>query len=233
MAKSGEIKIGDIDIATAVIAYEAIDCFCGKEQSKTSQPKQLVSCTGGTFWGKQGEPWPTSSEGEPLIPWLQIVCTEMTSLYGAFFKRKAVCFYIRHDMDEAEALSDFDAADFVVREYGLGDELVPLSRPKGLKGHPFRQVVWKKSKDYPGLSKYHGLFEKGVYGSLCKIKNFKYENQSGIKIGGWPTPVQRGQEYPGSHDLQIDMTENYMYGDSGVGHLSRKDGRWYLVFECS
>ena len=232
MAKTSNIKIGDDDIATAVIGYEAVECYCGKEQGNTTQPKQLVSCTGGAFWGKPGEKWPVSGKGDPLIPWLQIVCTEMDGLYGAFYKRKAVSFYIRQDPDESQAQSAFDAADFVVREYGLDDDLVPLARPKALQGHPFHRVVWKKSKDYPSLSKYFELFEERVYDSLCKIKNFKYENQSGIKIGGWPTPVQRGQEYPGSHDLQIDMTENYMYGDSGIGYLSRTDGRWSLMFEC-
>src|SRR5262249_84827 len=121
--------------------------------------------------------------------------------------------------------------DFVVRDYGLDDDLVPLGRPKALKGHPFHRVVWEKRLDYPSLSKYSKLFDKAVYDALCKIKQFQYENQSGIKIGGWPPPVPREQEYPGSHDLQIDMTENFMHGDSGIGYLSRTSGRWYLLFE--
>lgn len=71
-----------------------------------------------------------------------------------------------------------------------------------------------------------------MYDALCKIEDFKYENKSGIKLGGWPTPVQSDERYPGSYDLQIDMTENYMYGDSGIGFLSRGEGKWHLLFEC-
>lgn len=87
-------------------------------------------------------------------------------------------------------------------------------------------------QDYPSISKYNRLFDEAVYDSLCAIKNFKYDNLSGIKIGGWPTPVQRNQDYPGSSDLQIDMTENFMYGDSGIGYISRKGSEWYVIFEC-
>jgi hypothetical protein len=159
MPKTEDIKISDIDVATAVIAHEAIDCFCGEEQSEAIQPAQLVSCAGGTFWGKKGEQWPVSGKGEPLIPWLQIVCGEMNGLHGAFDKRRAVCFYIRCDLNESEAVSAFDAADFVVREYGLGDDLVPLVQPKTLQGHPFHRVLWKKTKDYPSLSKYYRVIQ--------------------------------------------------------------------------
>jgi hypothetical protein len=232
MAKKSGTRIGDIDIAKAVIAHEAVDCFCGKEQKASAQPKQLTSCTGGAFWGKTGEQWPKSVEGEPLIPWLQVVCTEMKRLYGAFYNRKAVCFYIRQDFSDSEAASVFDDGDFVVREYEPTDDLVPLVRPKALQGHPYHRVTWERMLDYPSLSKYHGLLGETVYDALCKIKDFEYGNRYGLKIGGWPTPVQRGQQYPGSYDLQIDVTENYMYGDSGVGYLSRSGGQWHLLFEC-
>jgi uncharacterized protein YwqG len=226
------MKIMDVEVAMAIIAHEAVPCFCGKEQKHSSQPKHLTSCTGGRFFGTPGEPWPVSADGQPLVPWLQVVPNEMDRLNGAFANRKAVCFYIRQDFSDCEAISSFDGSDFVVREYGPNDDLVPLVRPKTLTAHSFHRVIWEKSQDYPSISKYCGLFDAAVYASVCEIKNFKYENRSGIKIGGWPTPVQQSQEYPGSSDLQIDMTKNFMYGDSGIGYLSRKGSAWYVIFEC-
>jgi uncharacterized protein YwqG len=231
MAKVDGARIGDIEIARAVIAHEAERCFVGKEGKASVQPRRLVSCTGGTFYGRPGEAWPVNGEEEPLIPWLQVACTEMKGLGGAFYQKKCVCFYIHADFDDFEATSAVDESDFVVRTYGLSEKLVPLKRPRDLKGHPFRPVAWEEALDYPSISKYRGLFEEGVYKALCEEKKSPLENRGGIKIGGWPTPVQRRQRYPGSCDLQIDMTENFMYGDSGVGYLRRRGEAWHVIFE--
>jgi uncharacterized protein YwqG len=227
------MKIADIDVAKAVIAHEAVDCFLAKEESASKPPTELVSCTGGVFWGKPGEDWPRSANDKPLIPWLQIVCTEMKGLYGPFYRKEAVCFFIDEEFSDAEAVSKPDVADFVVREYPLGEKLAPLRRPPGLERHKFRRVVWHKTLDYPEISKYRGLFEDSVYSALCDDKRLEFVNRSGIKIGGWPTPVQMGQRYPGEFDLQIDATENYMYADCGIGYLSENGGSWYLLFDCS
>jgi len=229
---SSDAKVTSLELAMSVIAHEAVSCFCGKEQQSSVQPSRLTSCTGGIFWGKRGEKWPSSTDDQPLIPWLQVVCTEVDGLSGPLYNRKAVCFYVRQPFGGYEATSTFDGSDFVVREYALDDELVPLTRPAALRGHPYHHVTWKELRDFPSISKYCGLFDEAVYRALCEVKDFTFENHSGIKIGGWPTPVQRDQEYPGSHDLQIDMTENFMYGDSGIGYLSRDGERWYVTFDC-
>lgn len=226
------MKIADAEVAKAIIAHEEVDCFLGKEGPASKQPTELVSCTGGVFWGKPGEQWPSSTNGKPLIPWLQIVCTEMKGLYGPFYRRQAVCFFIDEEFSAADAVSEQDGSNFVVREYPLGDKLAPLHRPAGLERHSFHRVSWQKTADYPSISKYYGLLEDSVYSDLCDDKQLNYLNHSGIKIGGWPTPVQSRQRYPGEFDLQIDITENYMYGDSGVGYLSSRGGRWHLMFEC-
>lgn len=226
------MKIDNIGVAQAVIAHEVVDCFLAREEAPSKQPKELVSCTGGVFWGKAGEQWPRSATGEPLIPWLQIVCTEMKGLYGPFYRKQLVSFFIKENFDEVGAVSKPDASDFVVREYPLGEKLAPLQRPAGLRRHKFHRVVWKKTPDYPAISKYHGLFDDAVYTALCKAKRLKFQNRNGIKIGGWPTPLQSPQRYPGAYALQIDMTDNYQYGDSGIGYLSASGGTWYLDFEC-
>lgn len=226
------MKIDNLEVAKAIIAHEAVECFVGKQQPTSVQPAELESCVGGIFWGLPGEEWPRSEVGIPLIPWLQIVCTEMKELYGCFYRRQSVCFYIDPEFSESEATSRHDRNSLVVREYSLEQVLMPLSRPTELEQHKVHRVRWEKTLDYPSISKYYRLFEDSVYSAICKAEPFEYDNHSGIKIGGWPTPVQSDQRYPGEFDLQIDMTENYMYGDSGIGYLSRKSGDWYVLFEC-
>ena len=226
------MKISDVEVAKAVIAHEGVDCFLAKEGTASKQPGALVSCTGGVFWGKAGETWPRSAEGRPLFPWLQIVCSEMKNLYGPFYRKALVCFYFDEKCYDAEAVSQHDGNEFVARTYGVGEKLKPLKRPAGLERHKFHRVTWKKQQDHPAISKYHGLFDDAVYSAICADKRFKFENRSGIKIGGWPTPIQTGQEYPGTWDLQIDMTKNYMYGDSGIGYVSGSGNNWYVRFEC-
>ena len=54
MAKHEGTKIGDIEIARAVIAHEAVHCFVGTEQNTSAQPEGAMSCTGGTFFAKAG-----------------------------------------------------------------------------------------------------------------------------------------------------------------------------------
>lgn len=231
--KGDLLRISDIELAKAVIAHEGVDCFLAMEDRETSpQPTELVSCIGGVFWGRRGERWPRAADGTPLFPWLQIVCTEMKRLYGPFHQRKTVSFYLREEFLEESASSTVDGSDFVVREYELTEELAPLDRPPELAGHPFHRVRWKSVRDYPSLSKYYSLFDGDVYQALCAIKKFKYDNHSGIKIGGWPTPVQRDQQYPGAYDLQIDMTENFTYADSGIAYVSSMGDRWVVEFEC-
>jgi hypothetical protein len=232
MAKSVRTLIRDVQTARAVIAHEAVDCFVGTEGEESRQPAKLVSCTGGAFFGRKGESWPVAADGVPLIPWLQVVCTEMKRLYGAFYNKQAVCFFLREDFSAAEALSVPDRGEFVVRDYALSERLVPLNRPASLARHPFHRVAWQRAVDYPSLSKYHDLFDPTVYRALCDEGDFAFANHPGMKIGGWPTPVQRPQAYPGSCDLQIDMTKNYTYGDSGVAYLSRSGGTWRVEFEC-
>lgn len=226
------MKITDIDVAKAVIAHEAVDCFLGAEAPTSEQPADLVSSTGGTFWGRRGEEWPRSAKGKPLIPWLQVVCSEMKGLYGPFYRRQAVCFFLDEGFSDAAAVSNEGVAEFVVRQYAPGEELAPLSRPEALSRHEFHRVAWTKTPDFPSVSKYYDLFEDSVYSAICDDEHFPYENRSGIKIGGWPTPVQTDQRYPGEFDLQIDMTKNYRYGDSGIGYLKARGDRWHLVFEC-
>jgi hypothetical protein len=45
------MKISDVNVAKAVIAHEAVDCFLAKEESASKQPTNLVSCTGGVLPG--------------------------------------------------------------------------------------------------------------------------------------------------------------------------------------
>lgn len=148
-----------------------------------------------------------------------------------FSRWKLVCFYIQADFTDDSESSTIDGSDFVVREYGRDEELAPLARPAELGAYSFRPVTWELADDYPSVDKYYELFDEAVYDSVCEADDYAFENHSGIKIGGWPTPLQRRQQDPGSCDLQIDMTETFMYCDSGIGYLSRLEENWFVEFE--
>jgi uncharacterized protein YwqG len=225
------MKVNDIELAKAIIEYEAVDCFIGQQVEFNESPAGLVSQVGGIFWGKRDESWPLSRESKPLLPWLQIVCSEMKDLYGPFYKKQLLTFFIEDEFDGSEALSLADNNEFVVREYDLGDNLVKLIPPDNLDLSSCKRVIWKASKDFPSMSKYYRLFSENVYNQLADIEDFEFENKDGIKINGWPSPLQSNQKYPGTFDLQIDVTDNFMYADSGIGFLKKSGGQWDVVFE--
>ncbi len=229
MAKENA-KVSDIEVAKSVIAHEAVRCFLAQE-TKGGKPSKPTSCFGGIFWGKAGETWPTSADGAPLLPWLQILCADVKQAYGPFYRPQLIAFYVDPEFFGGEASSKPDKSEFVVRTYQQEDRLKPLERPKELKEHKYVGITWKETLDYPSLSKYYRLFESSVYSALCELKKFNYENKPGTKIGGWTTPVQTDQEYPDAWDLQIDGTPNYSYADSGIAYLSNRGEKWYTRFE--
>ena len=61
LAEKKQIKqVDDVEIATAIIAYEAESCTVARMAEASGQPQQLQSGTGGVFWGRTGEEWPRS-----------------------------------------------------------------------------------------------------------------------------------------------------------------------------
>jgi hypothetical protein len=160
-----------------------------------------------------------------------VSCGDLSDGSGPFHGRQSVCFYIAEDFDGALVSSTIDHSEFVVREYHPGEELVPLRRPGDRDWHPFHLVAWERVKDYPEISRYEDLFLTAVAEALWDDPTFEYRNRSGIKIGGWPTTIQFGDWYPGWCDIQIDTTQNYMYEDAGIAHLSRDGERWDAIFD--
>lgn len=224
-------RIDSVAAALAVSAHDGVDCYLGKETGKRRQPARLTSGIGGAFWGRRGESWPTTQAGAPLMPWLLVRCDEVPRAGGPFHRRQAIAFYLDPGFRGFEASSSPDADAFVVRTYAPGERLVRLERPKALEGHPWIGIEWRPERDHPALGKYDELFAEDVNAELEARSDLPYANHSGIKIGGWPTPVQRSQQYPGTFDLQIDITSNFMYADSGVGFLRRSGDGWYVMFE--
>jgi hypothetical protein len=144
-----------------------------------------------------------------------------------------LCFYVEEDFAAAEASSATDTSGFVVREYVPNEHLTPLPRPHGPSWHPFHRVTWQRVPDYPQVGRYGDLFSPEVADALSDDDGFEYQHRSGIKIGGWPTSIQFGYWYPGWCDIQIDITQNFIYLDGGIADLSRDRENWYAIFDCA
>jgi len=227
------VRISDIETAKAVIGHEAVPCYVARFdwKKRKKQPATLTSCFGGRFWGRQGESWPVSAQGTPLFPWLQVNCSDVKRAYGPFYGKRVIAFYLNQDFRDGDVSSKDDEADFVVRTYLPGERLTPLVRPKPLVGHRYVEIRWREENDYPSLSKYYDLFAEETYSALCDAEGFEYDNKGGTKIGGWTSLLQTDQEYPGSWDLQISITPNFMYLDSGIAYLKKTGDGWYARFD--
>jgi len=226
--------IANIDDAKTAIIDQRRDAIVAADTKSTQNLADIQSCYGGVFHGRQGERWPTNN-GLPIIPWLQIVSRDLPFRLPPFDKLEMVAFFIDPNTWEPD-FGEPDHHPIVVREYSLLDDLHPLARPKELSGHPYYSLTWNVVSDHPSLSHFYESFDNTVYDAMCdSVEQLGLDNHTGIKIGGWPSLVQRDYDLlmTESYVMQIDMTENYMYGDSGVAYVDReKDGRWSVDFDC-
>ena len=154
---------------------------------------------------------------------------------SVFENVKALAFYIDEEFYDFDHIAE-ENSQIVVREYKESDGIVLLKKPGGLGGHPPYSLMWSQVKAYPSMSYFYEGFTEGIYDYFCENGEKEgLSNHGGIKIGGWPTLVQREYENMelDQHLLQIDMTENYMYGDSGICYVSKLDnGKWFFSFDC-
>ncbi len=227
-------KIATIDDAKAAIAEQRRTAAVATAMRADQVASEVKSCYGGTFHGRHEEQWPVN-DGKPLIPWLQILSRDLPFRSPPFDTLELVTFWIDKDNWDA-AFANHDNSPIVIREYASLDGLIRLSRPGQLSGHPHYSLTWAQVADYPCLSHFYRSFPDDVYTLMCdKVEEFGLENRDGIKIGGWPILVQRDLHLllRESYVMQIDMTENYTYGDAGVAYVYREsDGRWYVDFDC-
>jgi hypothetical protein len=217
--------IDDLELARAVMATDGIECAVAQVKPPgKKQPKKLVSCTGGIFFGRRGEAWPIDDHGLPLMPWIQIV--ECSTIWNRVHCKKAVCFFISETFgywDQGHSTTDH--GQFVVREYDERDRLAPLARPALLKGHRFRRIKWQKSRDYALLLKYKHLFSPRVIAALKRDRT-DYPHCFGTKIQGWPTT----DEEPGPNywDLQLAVRKNLTLGGKYYAWLQRDTNGWMI-----
>lgn len=227
------MKINTKEEAREKISSMAKLCLISTDNEASKQPAKDQSFYGGSFYGKGGENWPTY-EDRALIPWLFLSKKDLPQS-NIFQEIKALAFYIDEEFFDFDHIAE-EGSQIVVRAYKNSDELMLLEKPYNFKGHPPYILNWSEVKDFPSMSHFYEAFTEEIYDYFCKNEEKEnLTNQSGIKLGGWPTLVQREYGYMDleRHVLQIDMTENYMYADSGICYVSKLDnGKWYLSFDC-
>jgi len=227
-------KITSFKEAKHEIARHRLDGIVARDHKCPQDVTQIASCYGGVFHGRAIDKWPTNND-RPLIPWLQIVARDLPTRLRPFDRFELVSFFIDPETWDDD-FAKHDHHSIVVRAYESLDDLVPLDRPETLPGHPHYRLEWVTVDDFPCLSHFYEKFDNGVYDQICEdADKLSLDNKSGIKISGWPTLVQRDYDLllTDSYLMQIDMTENYMYGDSGVAYVYfNPDDRWMISFDC-
>ena len=225
------MKINTKEEARDKFSSMAKSCSVSTDKEAVEQPSKDQSFYGGSFYGKKGENWPTYG-GRALIPWL-FLSKKYLPQSNTFKEVKALAFYIDEQFFDCDHIAE-EGSQIVVRVYKDSDELMLLEKPNNLEGHPPYILNWTDVKDYPSMSHFYEVFTEDIYDYFCE-NDENLTNHSGIKFGGWPTLVQREYDYMDldQHVLQIDMTENYMYADSGICYVSiLNNGKWYFSFDC-
>ena len=230
----GQTKTTEITEARERIRAAARSALISKDFESEDQPPRHRSFYGGSFYGLPDETWPRF-EGRPLLPWVYISRASLPDVPDRFRDFAGLAFYIDDQLFTGDYVAK-EGSQLVVREYRSVDELVLLARPETLEDHPAYLLEWTKADDFPSLSHFYSEFSEEVYQHFCDHDAAEgLANHSGIKIGGWPTLVQRNYDTFDLDELklQIDATENFMYADSGIVYVTRlNDGRWYFEFDC-
>jgi hypothetical protein len=220
--------IDDLELAKTVISGDGAVCAIGRLRRPGRQPKKIVSCTGGVFFGRRNEAWPIDDHGLPLIPWFQLVERDQPLLWNRVHCKKAVCFFISQSFgfwDQGHATTQH--GKFVAREYERFDHLRPLERPSLLKGHRFRRITWRKGYDYPPLQKYHRVFSPRVLAALRRDRE-PFAHHCGIKIEGWPSRECDGAADIAVWDLQLTVNKNLSLGGRYYASLARDSNGWCI-----
>ncbi len=228
------MKVTEITKGREHIRAVAKSALISKDSKCDDQPARNRSFYGGSFYGLPSESWPTF-EGRPLVPWVFISRDSLPKVPDRLLDFAALAFYIDPELFTGDYVAK-EGSQLVVREYRGIEDLVLLDRPEKLEGHPPYMLDWTERDDFPSLRHFYSDFSEEVYQHFCDHDEAEgLTNHSGIKIGGWPTLVQRDYD---TFDLdqfmlQIDMTENYIYADSGIIYVTRlSDGRWHFEFDC-
>lgn len=188
----------------------------------------------------KGEGWPESN-GKPMHALCQLNLTKLP--------------YRPKGLDDIQFLTVFIGPDnlpedtpngegWCLRAYKSIDdlvELVPCKTDSHIKPLPMRYEIIEK--DYPCWEDLPFECPKELEDDYYDL----FENQSGLKLGGWPSLIQSEifwapwNKHPikPEYVFQIDSTEkgNWSWGDGGVGYfgrgtLSGKEDEWAISWQC-
>jgi hypothetical protein len=173
----------------------------------------VLSSQGGVPLGLPGETWPALN-GEPLFPILTIATRELPVIPAFLSGNEYWSFFIQRDQYEQSV----SRGSLVVRRYARLSELIPLPQPIEA---PIERLGLSFSivTDYPSrIALGRILGDDDDHEDLDE----QYPCHAGIKLGGWPLLVQ-GIAFLATAEpdfqIQLDVTDLYMYADSGIGHV--------------
>ena len=191
----------------------------------------LLTAQGGIPLGSAGESWP-EHDGQPLFPMLSVQTSELPFVPPIFGGDAYVVIFIKADEYEV-ATND---GTLVLRRYSEMTGLVPLAVPpeaettrlplgfKEIRDFPEPSVISEALEDRPELLEaYEQESDKWESAFPCA---------DGIKIGGYPLLIQETaflKSLDPDFAIQLDGTDLYSYGDSGVGYVDADLG--YILWE--
>jgi hypothetical protein len=190
-----------------------------------------VLCRQGPPLAAEHESWP-HKDSVPLLPILSIHTPELPFVpsflqgfdYWAFFIEPETCEQVVED------------GSLVVRKYESVARLQQLPPPLSIEPQPLR-LRFHEVIDYPCDEAIENVWSDQpdliqAYKSRADELREKFPCHSGIKLGGYPLLIQPTaflRTFGPDFQIQIDISEYFHYGDSGIGYLC--DGLSYGLWE--
>jgi uncharacterized protein YwqG len=194
----------------------------------------VTSSFGGNFVAAAGEQWPLGG-GQPMTPLLQVRTDELPyrpepldgiALFNVF-------------VGPRELPTDLPAENgdgWLLRSYASLDGLSPFVPPGEARVRAF-PVRWHLSEaEGPQWDDACGLYDLTEFSNLedaTDLFDDRYQQHPHTKVGGWPSYTQ-GSIGSDGYVFQIGSEEKprWMWGDNGNGYFFRREGKWFLHWDC-
>ena len=229
--------MNEIEKIKEQIVRQAIELKTGGFKPSNSMNESWI---GKVYLYKVDEEIPIDSNGELMIPLLQLCFQDISFYPKALSNTKALTIFISAELPHELTTN---GQNWILREYKQSDELIhkELSNPNStLKPFPLKPENIKQ--DYPvwdggGLTlelenKIVALEESGMIEDYSEIA----ENKYGHKIGGYPSFCQPGIDFGDNYEfvLQIASDEkvNLNIVDDGTIFFAKNDKTQEWVYYC-
>lgn len=187
-----------------------------------------------------GESWPESN-GKPMYALCQLNLTELPYRPNGLDDIQFITVFIGPDNLPDDSPN---GVNWCLRAYKNIDDLVDLVPKKTaatIKALPMRPEILEE--DYPCWEDLSHECPEELDDDCYDL----FENQSGFKLGGWPSLIQSEifwapwNKHPikPEYIFQIDSTEkgDWAWGDGGVGYFGRgtevgKSDMWAVSWQC-